>query len=83
MNAIGRRGCGLTVLIMPERPRQLQAEIGRHPHGEGELRDYGIGAQILVDRGVTEMVLLSDNDRIVVGLEGYGLRVVERETIPA
>lgn len=83
MDAIGARGAGLIVLIMPERPEQLQAEIGRHPHPEGELRDYGIGAQILVDRGVTEMVLLSDNDRTVVGLEGYGLKVVARETIPA
>ena len=83
MEAIGLRGSGLIVLIMPERPEQLQAEIGRHPQAEGELRDYGIGAQILVDRGVTEMVLLSDSERTVVGLEGYGLKVVEREHIPA
>ncbi len=83
MDAIGARGAGLIVLIMPDRPEQLQAEIGRHPHPEGELRDYGIGAQILVDRGVTEMVLLSDSERTVVGLEGYGLKVVGRETIPA
>ena len=83
MDAIGARGAGLIVLIMPERPEQLQAEIGRHPHPESELRDYGIGAQILVDRGVSEMVLLSDSERTVVGLEGYGLKVVGRETIPA
>ena len=82
MEAIGQRGAGLIVVIMAERPEQLQAEIGRHPHAEGELRDYGIGAQILVDRGVTEMVLLSDSERTVVGLEGYGLKVVDREHIP-
>ena len=82
MDAIGNRGAGLIVLIMPERPEQLQAEIGRHPHPEGELRDYGIGAQILVDRGVSEMVLLSDSERTVVGLEGYGLKVMSREHIP-
>lgn len=82
MAAIGARGAGLMVLIMPDRPELLQAEIGRHPHPEGELRDYGIGAQILVDRGVSEMILLSDNDRTVVGLEGYGLKVVGREAIP-
>ncbi len=82
MAAIGQRGAGVIVLIMPDRPETLQAEIGRHPHPEGELRDYGIGAQILVDRGVTEMVLLSDSDRTVVGLEGYGLKVVGREAIP-
>ncbi len=83
MDAIGRRGTGLIVLLMPDRPERLHAEIGRHSHPESELRDYGIGAQILVDRGVSEMVLLSDNDRTVVGLEGYGLKVVGRETIPA
>lgn len=83
MDAIGRAGAGLIVLLMPDRPERLQAEIGRHAHPEGELRDYGIGAQILVDLGVSEMVLLSDSDRTVVGLEGYGLKVVSREQIPA
>ncbi len=82
MTAIGERGSGLIVVIMPDRPESLQAEIGRHPPAEGELRDYGIGAQILVDRGVSEMVLLSDSERTVVGLEGYGLKVVGREAIP-
>ena len=82
MAAIGARGAGLIVLIMPERAEQLHAEIGRHSHAEGGLRDYGIGAQILVDRGVSEMVLLSDSERTVVGLEGYGLKVVAREHIP-
>jgi 3,4-dihydroxy 2-butanone 4-phosphate synthase / GTP cyclohydrolase II len=83
MDAIGRRGAGLIVLLMPDRPERLRAEIGRHPHPESELRDYGIGAQILVDRGVSEMVLLSDSERTVIGLEGYGLKVVGRESIPA
>ena len=82
MAAIGERGSGLIVVIMPDRPEMLQAEIGRHPHPDGELRDYGIGAQILVDRGVSEMVLMSDSERTVVGLEGYGLKVVGREPIP-
>ena len=82
MDAIGRSGAGLIVLLMPDRPERLQAEIGRHPPVEGELRDYGIGAQILVDRGVSEMILLSDSERTVVGLEGYGLKVVGRENIP-
>jgi 3,4-dihydroxy 2-butanone 4-phosphate synthase/GTP cyclohydrolase II len=46
-----------------------------------ELRDYGIGAQILLDLGVREMVLLSNTTRTIVGLEGYGLTVVERRPI--
>ncbi len=43
-----------------------------------DLRDYGIGAQILNDLGVRKMRLLTNNPRKIKGLEGYGLRVVER-----
>jgi 3,4-dihydroxy 2-butanone 4-phosphate synthase/GTP cyclohydrolase II len=45
---------------------------------EPDLRDYGIGAQVLVDLGLKELQLLTNNPRKIVGLEGYGLRVVER-----
>ncbi len=43
-----------------------------------DLRDYGIGAQILVDLGLKNIRLLTNNPCKIVGLEGYGLRVVER-----
>jgi len=43
-----------------------------------DLRDYGIGAQILVDLGVRQMRLLTNNPRKVIGLEGYGLKIKER-----
>ncbi len=46
-----------------------------------DLRDYGIGAQILVDLGLKDLRLLTNNPRKIVGLEGYGLRVVERVPI--
>ncbi|HHW20042.1 bifunctional 3,4-dihydroxy-2-butanone-4-phosphate synthase/GTP cyclohydrolase II [Thermodesulfovibrio thiophilus] len=46
-----------------------------------DLRDYGIGAQILVDLGVRKMKLITNNPRKIVGLEGYGLKVVERVPI--
>jgi len=45
-----------------------------------DLRDYGIGAQILADLGVRKLRLLTNNPRKVIGLEGYGLEVVE--TVP-
>ena len=48
-----------------------------------DLRDYGIGAQILKDLGVTKLRLLTNNPRKVVGLEGYGLEVVERVPVPS
>jgi len=43
-----------------------------------DLRDYGIGAQILVDLGIKQIRLLTNNPRKIVGLEGYGLKVSER-----
>ncbi len=46
-----------------------------------DLRDYGIGAQILVDVGVRNMRLITNNPKKIVGLEGYGLKVVERVSI--
>ncbi len=48
-----------------------------------DLRDYGIGAQILTDLGVRDMRLLTNNPKKVVGLDGYGLRVVETVPIQA
>ncbi len=48
---------------------------------KADLRDYGIGAQILVDLGVRKMRLMTNNPKKIVGLEGYGLEVVERVPI--
>lgn len=52
---------------------------------KADLRDYGVGAQMLVDLGVRKMRLMTNNPKKIVGLEGYGLKVVERvpvETTP-
>ena len=46
-----------------------------------DLRDYGVGAQILVSLGVTRMRLMTNNPKKMIGLEGYGLKVVERVPI--
>lgn len=48
---------------------------------KADLRDYGIGAQILVALGVSKMRLMTNNPKKIVGLEGYGLEVVERVPI--
>ncbi len=43
-----------------------------------DLRDYGTGAQILVDLGISKIAILTNNPRKVIGLEGYGINIVER-----
>ncbi|BDA78424.1 riboflavin biosynthesis protein RibBA [Leptospira kobayashii] len=53
---------------------EANAQLGFAP----DLRDYGIGAQILRDIGVQKMRLITNNPRKIVGLEGYSLQVVER-----
>ncbi|MDP6494740.1 MAG: GTP cyclohydrolase II, partial [Dehalococcoidia bacterium] len=53
---------------------EANAKLGFGP----DLRHYGIGAQILVDLGVQNMRLLTNNPKKVIGLESYGLKLVER-----
>ena len=48
---------------------------------KADLRDYGIGAQILRDLGVRKMRLMTNNPKKIIGLEGYGLNMVERVSL--
>jgi len=52
---------------------------------KSDLRDYGIGAQILLDLGIRKMRIITNNPKKIVGLEGYGLEITDRmplETVP-
>jgi 3,4-dihydroxy 2-butanone 4-phosphate synthase/GTP cyclohydrolase II len=86
MDLIGREGRGVVVLLREPLPTSLSDRVrarqspGKLP--ETDLRDYGVGAQILIDLGVKDMVLLSNTRRTIVGLEGYGLNIVEQRPIP-
>ncbi len=84
MRMIGAEGRGVVVLIREPRPTALSERVARQKDGAPPaLRDYGVGAQILLDLGVREMVLLTNHPRAVVGLEGYGLSIVAHRPIPA
>ncbi len=87
MRMIGKAGRGVVVLIREPKADSLStrvsAKLVQGEHRGGALRDYGVGAQILLDLGVREMILMSNTERTIVGLEGYGLDVVERWPIPA
>jgi 3,4-dihydroxy 2-butanone 4-phosphate synthase/GTP cyclohydrolase II len=81
MRQIGREGRGVVVLIREVGPDAVSARLRQLVGGAragSVLRDYGIGAQILGELGVTDMVLLTNHRRAVVGLEGYGLNIVDQ-----
>jgi 3,4-dihydroxy 2-butanone 4-phosphate synthase/GTP cyclohydrolase II len=86
MEMVAAEGRGAILLIREPLPSSLTDRVKARQDGRdapGQLRDYGIGAQILIDLGVSEMILLSNTKKTIIGLEGYGLRVVEQRAIPS
>ncbi|NNM57414.1 3,4-dihydroxy-2-butanone-4-phosphate synthase [Acidocella sp.] len=84
MRQIAAAGRGVVVLIRENRNAVVSERIRDLVSGRTAapaLRDYGIGAQILIDLGVKDMILLSNHKRTIVGLEGYGLNMVEQRAI--
>jgi 3,4-dihydroxy 2-butanone 4-phosphate synthase/GTP cyclohydrolase II len=85
MRMIAAEGRGIVVLLREPHPTsisdRLKAREGKKT--ETRLLDYGVGAQILTDLGVSEMILLSNSDKNIIGLDGYGLKVAERRPIAA
>ncbi|MDX1922182.1 MAG: 3,4-dihydroxy-2-butanone-4-phosphate synthase [Alphaproteobacteria bacterium] len=83
MQAIAKEGRGAIVLLREPQPSSLSQRLLAEQAGEkppekmsGSLRDYGVGAQILLDLGIKKMILLTNSPKkLVVGLDGYGLSV--------
>ena len=82
---ISSHGRGVVVLVREPRASSLsdrvRAQVDQRP-APAELRDYGIGAQMLLDLGVGRMILLSNIKKTIIGLDGFGLEVVEQRPIP-
>jgi 3,4-dihydroxy 2-butanone 4-phosphate synthase/GTP cyclohydrolase II len=85
MRLIAAEGRGVLVLI--REPLNVQMALSRRHAGQqvetptGELRDYGVGAQILIDLGVKEMILLTNTKKNLVGVGGFALRIVGQRPI--
>jgi 3,4-dihydroxy 2-butanone 4-phosphate synthase / GTP cyclohydrolase II len=81
LELIGEAGRGVVVLIREPVPTslsdRLSAPRAEDQAGRNELRDIGVGAHILWDLGVRNMILLSNAQHTYIGLEGYGLSVKE------
>jgi 3,4-dihydroxy 2-butanone 4-phosphate synthase/GTP cyclohydrolase II len=91
-----KSGCGVLVYLQKPAPRLenevrgLAGQAPRRPAIERgaiglpkDLREYGIGAQILLDCGVRKLKLISNSPGRLLGIQGYGLEVVEQIGIPA
>lgn len=80
-------GPGVMVFIRETNPAAITERFGAAPIDPPDqrearrLREYGVGAQILLDLGVRRMILLSTAPQTIVGLDGYGLEVVEQREI--
>ncbi|MBB6250255.1 3,4-dihydroxy-2-butanone-4-phosphate synthase [Nitrospirillum iridis] len=86
MATVAREGRGVIVVIRDAQPfsllDRLRALDGAGAPDSGQLRDYGVGAQILLDLGVKELDLLTNNPKTPVGLDGYGLTIHSQRAIP-
>ena len=87
MERIAQEGRGVIVILREPNPKNLserlaqKEKIQQKPYKDEALRDYGIGAQILLDLGVREMILLSNTPKNVIGLDGYDLHIRSHMTL--
>jgi 3,4-dihydroxy 2-butanone 4-phosphate synthase/GTP cyclohydrolase II len=88
MELIAKHGSGVLVLINKRMPGLVTRFMQLRHEGKGagapeieQLRDYGVGAQILAELGVHDMILLTNTHHTLAGLEGYGLSIVGEQPI--
>ena len=77
MTTIALHERGIVVLLRESHPMSLSQQLKNETAIPTQLRDYGIGAQILIDLGIRDLILLTNSPKTIIGLEGYGLRVID------
>jgi len=89
MKIIGEEGSGVIVVLTKPMvggrlSKVLEAQTTKGDGGMDpeELRDYGVGAQILTELGVQDMILLTNSHHVLIALDGYGLSIVGERPIP-
>jgi 3,4-dihydroxy 2-butanone 4-phosphate synthase/GTP cyclohydrolase II len=82
MQMISTEGKGAIVIIRSPNKAAVSDKVApENATGHDELREYGIGAQILQDIGISDMILLTNSQKSVIGLEGYGIHIVGSKEI--
>lgn len=80
MVELGKEECGVMVFLRENRKTYITDEIAKKDQKAQKkspnIKNYGIGAQILLDLGVKDFTLLSDSEQNVIGIEGYGLNII-------
>ena len=94
LQAMDEAGLGVFLYVLNKGRVSLERSFKRQVTGQQEtpyedaglsevLRDFGLGAQVLADVGCNKIRLLSDSERKIVGIEGYGIEIVERVPVPS
>ena len=80
MKQINKIGAGVIVILRSVQKdlvsSSIESKIAQDPAPK-EIRDYGIGAQILSDLGINKMQLLTNNPKSVIGLDGYDIQITK------
>ena len=90
MRMIEDEGSGVVVLLADRRPDPLSQMFAAHENRSltadrepADFRDYGIGAQILADLAIHDIVLLTNTQHVPVALAGHGLTIVDVRSVPS
>ena len=80
VEVINKKQNGVIVIINGNYAPRIEKQFSRNKDEKFELREYGVGAQILRNIGLKNIILLTNNEKKVVGLDGFGLKIINQES---